>query len=192
MKYHSTLSRGRTNKKAIMIIDESDERIYKDLNEFYLKTKSEIVFTICLTATPFEGDETGLHFNVLDELGYKVYRNSSKSTDFKPIIHETYDIGSLEAYRTLILKESEKCGVLIYANGKEYESLKEESNVIPFTSEKSHLSIEIMDVKVDSRYPVYLINKDYGCRGFNFRAEKSKHGITMLILGTFPDRITAT
>ena len=104
-----------------MIIDESDERIFSDLDEFYKKTRSEKVFTICLTATAYEGEEEGLEKSVLDALGYKIYKNSNKKEDFDPVIHETGDLGSLSDYRTMILKESEKCGVLIYANGKEYE-----------------------------------------------------------------------
>jgi len=47
-----------------------------------------------------------------------------------------------------------------------------------------------MDAKLGAYYPVFLINDEYGGRGLNFRAQTNPHGITMLILGTFPDRIT--
>ena len=76
-----------------------------------------------------------------------VYYNSKNNEEKLPEIHETYKIGSLEKYRTLILKASEKCGVLIYANGTEYESLKEESNVECVTDDTSHPRLEKMDTK---------------------------------------------
>ena len=47
-----------------------------------------------------------------------------------------------------------------------------------------------MDARLGPYYPVFLINEEYGGRGLNFRAQSNPHGITMLILGTFPDRIT--
>ena len=52
--------------------------MYRDLLSFYKATKTDKVITICLTATPFEGDADGIQMNVLNELGYKVYTNSDK------------------------------------------------------------------------------------------------------------------
>ena len=106
-----------------MIIDESDERMFRDLSAFYSGTKSDKVYIICLTATAYDGSEDCLQSRALEELGYKVYCNSDKKEDFNPVIHQSLHIGSLEEYRSLILRESEKCGVLIYATGTEYESL---------------------------------------------------------------------
>ena len=80
--------------------------------------------------------------------------------------------------------------MLIYANGTEYETLAQEDNISPVTSETPYVALETMDAKWGHRYPVYLINDAYGGRGLNFRAASSSHGITMLILGTFPDRTT--
>ena len=73
------------------------------------------MLTICLTATAYEGADDGLERRVLDEMGYKIYNNSNKNEDFNPVIHESREIGNLESYRSLIQKESEKCGVLVYA-----------------------------------------------------------------------------
>ena len=53
-----------------MIIDESDERMFRDLESFYTGTKSEKVFTICLTATAYDGTKDGLQKSALNELGY--------------------------------------------------------------------------------------------------------------------------
>ena len=101
-------------------------------------------------------------------------------------------IGSLEAYRQLILAESESRGVLIYANGTEYQALREEPNVIPVTPAVHYLNLETMDAKMGPRYPVYMISEDYGGRGFNFRAMHNPLGITMLVLSSFPDQISMT
>ena len=80
--------------------------------------------------------------------------------------------------------------MLIYAEGSLYETLALESNITRVTSETPYTALETMDAKFGHRYPVYLINDAYGGRGLNFRAATSSHGITMLILGTFPDRTT--
>ena len=57
-----------------------------------------------------------------------------------------------------------------YANGAQYEMLKEEPNVKPVTDETPHLALEQMDVKHGYRYPVFMISNKYGSRGANFRA----------------------
>ena len=46
---------------------------------------------------------------------------------------------------------------------------------------------ETMDAKIESYYPVYMIDDKYGGRGLNFRARSNPHGITLLILGSFVD-----
>ena len=46
-----------SSKTAVMIVDESDERMFKDLESFYKDSESEKVITICLTATAYEGEE---------------------------------------------------------------------------------------------------------------------------------------
>ena len=58
--YKTDLKHTLGKKKIVKIIDEGDERMFRDLEEFYNGTKSEKIITICLTATPFEGDSDGL------------------------------------------------------------------------------------------------------------------------------------
>ena len=173
-----------------MIIDESDERIFRYFSQFYQCTKSDKVFTICLTATAFEGDESNLEYSALKELDYKIYKHSSKKEDYVPVVHQTRDLGKFEDYRSFILKESEKCAVLIYATGELYNSLAEEPNVMTINADTPYQFLETMDAKLGERYPVVIINDDFGGRGLNFRAKNNPHGITMLILGTFPDQRT--
>ena len=61
-----------------MIIDESDERMFSDLETFYKKTRADKVIVICLTATPYDGAEDGIQKSAIDALGYKIYKNSDK------------------------------------------------------------------------------------------------------------------
>ena len=78
VKYQTDLNRKPNSKKTtVMIIDESDERMFRDLESFYQKTKSDKVFVICLTATAYDGSEDDLQRQVLRELDYKVYYNTA-------------------------------------------------------------------------------------------------------------------
>ena len=49
-----------------------------------------------------------------------------------------------------------------------------------------------MDAKMGPRYPVYLISDKYGAIGLDFRAASSPHGITLLIAGSFPNKMART
>ena len=78
------------------------------------------MITICLTATAYGGDLDGLEKSVIDAISYQIYTNSDKPQDFNPTIHESYEIGSLDKYRTFITEERKKNGVLIYTTGELY------------------------------------------------------------------------
>jgi hypothetical protein len=170
-----------------MIIDESHARMFKDLHGFYKATKTDKVMTICLTATPFEGDNDGLQMSALKEIGYKVYKNSNREEDYNPQINKNVELGTIDKFRSFILAESEKCGVLVYANGNEFECLKLEDNIHEVTEKMDHRLFSTMDAKLGHRYPVYLISNKYGGIGLDFRAVSNQLGITLLILGSFPD-----
>ena len=190
VKYQTDLSRKQSKRHAIMIIDESDERMFRDLGTFYKKTKADKVFVICLTATPYEGDDDGIQKSAIDALGYKIYKNSDKEEDYNPKITKQVELGTIDRFRTFILHESDKCGVLVYANGREYEQLKLEENITPVDEVDSYLPFETMDAPHGPRYPVFLISEEFGNRGLNFRAASNPLGITLLILGKFPDPTT--
>ena len=84
VRYQTDLRPKNNRKTTVLIIDESDERMFKDLEAFYKATKSEKVITICLTATAYEGGKDGLQRTALEELGYKVYYNTTKKEDYEP------------------------------------------------------------------------------------------------------------
>ena len=107
---------------------------------------------------------------MISKLDYKIYKNSDKEEDYEPKNIKEVKLGTIDEFRPWILKESEKCGVLVYANGQEYEQLKLEDNITPVCEVKSHLALENMGVRFTTRFPVFLINADFGTRGLNFRA----------------------
>ena len=76
VKYQTDLNRKSNQKTCVVIIDESDERMWGDLMAFYQKTKSDKVYVICLTVTAYDGAEDDLQRSALKELGYKLYHNS--------------------------------------------------------------------------------------------------------------------
>ena len=88
VKYQTDLKRKANNKTAVMIIDESDERMFRDLDEFYNKTKSDKVFVICLTATAMDYAEDDLQEKALEELGYRIYYNNAKNEYVTPVVHQ--------------------------------------------------------------------------------------------------------
>lgn len=60
--------------KTIVIIDESDAVMFKNLLAFHKATSDQNIFVIGLTATAYDGKEEGLELSALKTLGYKVYR----------------------------------------------------------------------------------------------------------------------
>ena len=63
-------------KKNIIIVDESDDVIFTDLEGFYTKTCAANSRVICLTATVHDGKEKGSEVTALEKLGFKTYRNA--------------------------------------------------------------------------------------------------------------------
>ena len=92
----------KAKNKSVLIIDESDERMFRDLDAFYKETKSKNVIVICLTATAYDGTEDGLEQAVINAMDYKIYSNSDKEKNSDPVIHESKAIGSFDEYRRLI------------------------------------------------------------------------------------------
>ena len=84
----------------------------------------------------------------------------------------------------------ESRGMIIYANEPLNSKLDEEYTITKVTMKTPHEDLRRMDVKTDTSYPVYLINKNYGGRALDYRAAKNDHGICMLICDAFPDERT--
>ena len=82
--------------------------------------------------------------------------------------------------------------MLVYANGAEFECLKQEDNIVEVTEDTDHKLFKTMDAKLGPRYPVYLISDRYGAIGLDFRAASNPLGITLLIAGSFPNTMART
>ena len=171
VRYVDDIPRIKPQKDSVFIIDESDERIFRDYKTFYGRTKAKTVRTICLTATACDSNEDCLEKACLEALEIKTYMNSKESKDFTPVLHSELDLSTIDKQRALISKESESCGVLIYANGDRYKVLAEEEGVTKLADVTDLNEIEHMDEKKLERYPRYLINDEFGGRGLNFRAK---------------------
>ena len=100
---------------------------------------------------------------------YNIYAYSDKKEDLDPVIHKTLTIGGFDASCNLILQESAKYGVLVYATGQLYDQLVAEEIATAVTEKTSYLDLENMDKPNGSHYPRFIINDKYGGRGLNFR-----------------------
>ena len=58
-----------------MIVDEIDEPVFNNLQEFYDNTKYVNLHVIGLTATAFHGEKDGVEAGTLAALEYQVYKN---------------------------------------------------------------------------------------------------------------------
>ena len=92
MRYVVDMPKHSASKKSVYIVDESDERIFRDYERFYKSIKHEKVRTICLTATAYDGDENSLELACLKALDFKIYRNSDSKEDFVPKITKSIDL----------------------------------------------------------------------------------------------------
>jgi len=73
--YQITTKIATNTKNGVMIIDESDEIMFKDLDVFYANTNYKNLKKICLTATAYDGTEEGIELKTLTALQYKIYYN---------------------------------------------------------------------------------------------------------------------
>ena len=69
VSYQCNMNLKSCKSKHVYIIDESDARQFRNLDEFYTKTSKPNVVTICLTATPYEGHQHNLEKSVIDAIG---------------------------------------------------------------------------------------------------------------------------
>ena len=58
----------------MIIVDESDDVMFKDLEAFYKAVKVAKATVICFTATADDGNK-GIERQVVENLGFTVYKN---------------------------------------------------------------------------------------------------------------------
>ena len=73
--------------ECVLIVDESDEVMFKNLRTFWNKINKEQRSVICLTAAADDKYKGGVEEEALETMGFKVYRNSRLVDLKKPQIH---------------------------------------------------------------------------------------------------------
>jgi superfamily II DNA or RNA helicase len=89
-RLHYVSSLTNVNKSTLtryVIVDEADHVILKDLKNFAKLAKSETVKTLCLTATPDDGDADGSERKAFESLSFETFKISSAQV-VPPKIHE--------------------------------------------------------------------------------------------------------
>ena len=77
----------------------------------------------------------------------------------------------------------------MYATGDTFNQVKTHEGVTEVTKHTPDKDLRQMGTKgKDSKYPVYLINEDYGTRGLDFNSPGNPLGICMLILNEFSNK----
>ena len=78
--------------------------------------------------------------------------------------------------------------MLIYAVNVNADMMRTIPNVKEVTVATDHKELAEMDKKDKGRYPIWLMTDQFGTRGHDYRAPKSKLGICLVIASMFPDR----
>ena len=178
------------NKRTenVIIADESDDTIFKDLELFYNKISGANSKIVCLTATPDDGNEKGSEKAALASLDFKIFRNAKEGQLEMPNWDATMDLSSIEKIMEQVEKRRKDQAVLIFATDELYDKLLDEDYVKPVNDDTPNEELRSMDKKVDGVYPVYLINEENGMRGIDYRSANNRLGICMLIVSPFSDR----
>ena len=87
MTYQVGVSKPKSKEKTVIIIDESDAIMFKDLLSFYKAIKGENTYVIGLTATAY-GKESSLEGDAIKHLDFKVYRTSNEDMTVDPTVHQ--------------------------------------------------------------------------------------------------------
>ena len=84
-RLHYVVGIGSVKKsgECVLIVDESDEVMFKNLKTFWNKINKEGRSVVCLTAAADDKYKGGVEEKALKTMGFKVYRNS-RLVDLKP------------------------------------------------------------------------------------------------------------
>ena len=177
--------------KTVIIIDECDAVMLKNLLTFYKATEAKNISVIGLTATAFDKSE-GEEKSTLEALGYKIYHTCEEDELAVPKINEKLDLDTIEKILVKIREHRMLRGVLVYATGELYDQLSKVPWIMPVTEATPAEELCQMNRKIpiesnENRQlfvnPIYLANDKYGMRGVNYRGN-----ITLIIAAPFGDR----
>jgi len=191
LKYKVQLKKITGAAKTIIIADECDAVMFKNLLSFNQVTKEENIFVIGLTATAYDGVENGGEAEAIKRLGYKVYRTCKDDKAVDPIINETVNLSTTKKFvekireqmflrPVLVLARKERCGELAKNQWLE--------NIQLVTEETPYDDLRMLGEKKGLAYPVYMANEDFGWRGVDYRCANPGPGITLIVGAAFGDQ----
>ena len=112
----------------VLIVDESDQVMFKNLRAFWQMINHPNRKVVCMTAASDDNYEKGVERQAIEAMGFKVYRNSSLKDHKPPTIHQEVDLTDFNYVMEVILKQREARGVIVYANGEVLRKLEKEKD----------------------------------------------------------------
>ena len=174
----------KTSEECVLIVDESDEIMFKNLLAFWRQINHPNRKVVCMTAASDDNYDKGVERQALEAIGFKVYKNSHTREHKPPTIHQEIDLSEISKVMDVIKKQRETRGVLVYANGDILEELKKETDFEVVTPDTSDEELRSMGLKKDMKYRVKLISKNYGIRGLDYRSIENLLGICLIVLSS--------
>ena len=167
--------------ECVLIVDESDEVMFKNLKTFWNKINKEDRSVVCLTAAADDNWKGGVEEQALKTMGFKVYRNS-RLVDLKtPQIHQLADVSDSNKLIEMIGQQRLKRGVLVYVDDTMMSEISVVEDYKVVSEDTPDEDLRAMDKKMYNQYPVFLIGKRYGNRGLDYRAINNRLGICLII-----------
>ena len=170
--------------ECVIIVDESDEVMFKNLKTFWRYINYEDRRVICLTAAADDKYEKGVEQQALEAMDFAIFRNSHIKDLKTPRIHMEVDLSDENKVLQMIDEQRENRGVLIYANSETISKLEVMEDYVLVKEETTDEKLREMGKKVNGKYPVYLISKKYGLRGLDYRSPGNLLGICLFILAS--------
>ena len=121
LHYVVGISSIKTSEECVLIVDESDEVMFKSLRAFWQLVNHAERKVVCMTAASDDNYEKGVERQAVDAIGFKVYRNSHPQDRKPPTIHQELDLSDFGTVMEVIRRQRETRGVLVYACGEVLE-----------------------------------------------------------------------
>ena len=102
--------------ECVIIVDESDEVMFKNLKTFWRYINYEDRRVICLTAAADDKYEKGVEQQALEAMDFAIFRNSHIKDLKTPQIHMEVDLSDENKVLQMIDKQREKRGVLVFGD----------------------------------------------------------------------------
>jgi len=144
--YQVGVTKPKSKEKTVIIIDESDAIMFKDLLAFNKAIKGENIYVIGLTATAY-GKESSLEADAIDRLDFRVYRTCDQDLTIDPTVHRSQKIETPFNYEKLIGEQRTLRPVLVLAKGDMFDYLATLAHVTVVTENTPYEELRHLDEK---------------------------------------------